>query len=77
VYWFDDDGGGSCRVPASWRLLYKAGDKWLPVRTTDLFGVAKDVYNTTRFSPVKSTAFRLEIQSPADFSVGIQEWKIK
>ena len=77
VYWFDDDGGGSCRVPASWKLLYKAGDKWLPVRTKDLFGVARDAYNTIRFSPVKSTAFRLEIQSPADFSVGIQEWKIK
>ena len=25
VYWFDDTGGGGCRVPASWRVLYKSG----------------------------------------------------
>jgi hypothetical protein len=26
LYWFDDTGQGSVRVPASWRLLYKDGD---------------------------------------------------
>ena len=26
IYWFDDTGRGSCRVPASWQLLYKDGD---------------------------------------------------
>jgi len=25
VYWFDDTGSGQCRVPASWRILYRAG----------------------------------------------------
>jgi uncharacterized protein len=77
VYWFDDAGGGSCRVPASWRLFYKSGDQWLPVRTADAFGTAKDAYNEVKFSPVKTTALRLEIQGPADFSAGIQEWKVK
>ena len=31
VYWFDDAPQGGCRVPASWRLLYKEGDAWKPV----------------------------------------------
>ena len=34
VYWFDDTGRGGVRVPASWRLLYKNGDQWMPVETT-------------------------------------------
>ena len=30
VYWFDDTGVGECRVPGSWKALYKAGNKWVP-----------------------------------------------
>jgi len=41
VYWFDDTGQGECRVPRSWRVLYKSGAQWLPVATRDAFGVAK------------------------------------
>ncbi|MCH7871779.1 MAG: glycoside hydrolase family 127 protein, partial [Planctomycetes bacterium] len=26
VYWFDDTGRGQCRLPKSWRLLYRDGD---------------------------------------------------
>ena len=49
----------------------------MPVETRDAFGVAKDTYNTVRFSPVKTTAIRLEVVLPTAFSVGIQEWKVK
>ena len=37
VYWFDDTGRGGVRVPASWRLLYKSGDQWLPVTPQTAF----------------------------------------
>lgn len=77
VYWFDDTGGGSCRVPASWKLLYRAGEKWRPVSGAGPFGVAKDAWNSVRFSPVRTTALRLEIQAQKDWSVGVHEWKIK
>jgi uncharacterized protein len=77
VYWFDDTGQGECRVPASWKAFAKAGDKWIPVQTSDPFGTAKDAYNTVRFAPVQTTGLRLEIQLPAKFSGGIQEWKVK
>ena len=77
VYWFDDTGQGECRVPASWKAFYKAGDKWLPVRNAGLFGVIKDAYNTVRFVPVTTAGLRLEIQLPETFSAGIQEWKVR
>jgi hypothetical protein len=77
VYWFDDTGQGECRVPRSWRVLYKQGNQWLPVETRDTFGVAKDAYNIVRFTPVTTTALRVEVVLPAAFSAGIQEWKVK
>jgi len=77
VYWFDDTGGGECRVPASWKVIYKDGDKWLPVKDAGAYGVEKDKYNTVKFSPVKTSGLRLEIQLQAEFAAGIQEWKVK
>jgi len=77
VYWFDDTGGGSCRVPASWRLLYKTGDLWQPVAAAGPYGIAKDAWNTIRFAPVRTTGLRLEIQEQRDWSAGVHEWKIK
>ena len=49
----------------------------MPVASRDTFGVAKDTFNTVRFSPVKTAALRVEVVLPADFSAGIQEWKVK
>jgi len=77
VYWFDDTGEGECRVPASWKAFYKAGDKWIPVKAAGPYGVDKDKYNTVRFARVGTTALRLEVQLPEKFSAGIQEWKVK
>ncbi|HSA94741.1 MAG TPA: beta-L-arabinofuranosidase domain-containing protein, partial [Acidobacteriota bacterium] len=77
VYWFDDTGGGECRVPASWRLLYKTGEDWLPVKAAGEYGVAKDAWNTVKFAPVRTTALRLEVQMQDSWSAGVHEWTIK
>ncbi len=77
VYWFDDTGQGECRIPRSWRILYKRGDQWVPVETTGTYGLAKDQYNVVRFTPVQTSALRLEVQLPERFSAGIQEWKVR
>ena len=77
VYWFDDTGGGGCRVPASWRVLYKSGEEWPPVKAAGAYGVAKDAWNAVRFAPVRTTALRLEVQLQPDWSAGVHEWKIK
>lgn len=77
VYWYDDTGGGGCRVPASWRVLYKSGDAWLPVEAAGAYGTAKDAWNTVAFAPVRTTALRLEVRLQADWSAGVHEWKIR
>jgi DUF1680 family protein len=77
VYWFDDTGGGECRVPASWRVLYKSGEDWLPVKAAGEYATAKDAWNTIKFTPVRTTALRLEVQLQKDWSAGVHEWKVK
>lgn len=77
VYWYDDTGRGECRVPASWKLLYKKGGRWLPVSGASEYGVQKDTFNRVTFNPVRTTGLRLELQLQEKFSAGIQEWKVK
>jgi len=76
AYWFDDTGTGECRTPVSWRILYKDGDKWVPVETTDTYGVERDKYNKITFRPVLTTGLRLELKMQPDWSAGLQEWTV-
>lgn len=76
VYFFDDTGGGGCRIPKSWRLLYKDGNNWKELSNTGSYGVEKDKFNSVKFSPVQTTALRLEVQLQQDFSGGILEWRV-
>jgi hypothetical protein len=77
VYWFDDTGKGECRVPASWRLLYKDGDAWKPVANPSEYATATDTFNRTSFNPVTTSALRLEVQLKAGVSGGVLRWKIE
>ncbi len=77
VYWFDDTGGGGCRVPAAWRVLYKAGESWVPVKASGAYATAKDAWNAVRFAPVRTTALRLEIDLQKDWAAGVHEWAVK
>ncbi len=77
LYWFDDTGRGEVRVPASWRLLYKDGNDWKPVETMGSYGVEKDGYNKVAFKPVTTSGMRLEVVMQAQWSAGLQEWKVK
>ena len=76
VYWFDDTGRGSCRVPASWRLLFRDGDQWKPVEAASPYGVETDKFNLVTFKPVATTALRLEVQLQPKVSGGILEWRL-
>jgi len=76
VYWFDDTGRGECRVPVSWRALYRKGNEWIPVNNKNSYGAEKDKYNRVTFEPVMTTGLRLEIQLQEKFSAGIHEWKV-
>ena len=75
IYWFDDTGVGKCRVPASARLLYKAGEEWKFVPGGSI-GVKADTMNQITFAPVTTTAVRLDTQLQPQFSAGILEWQL-
>ena len=77
AYWFDDTGAGACRVPESWRVYYRSGGAWIPVKAAGEYGTAKDAWNTVKFPPVRTTALRLEVQLQKEWSAGVHEWKIK
>ncbi len=74
VYWFDDTGIGRCRVPKSWRLLWRDGDLWEEVTAASSYGAARDQMNVVTFAPVTTTALRLEVTQQPDFSSGLFEW---
>lgn len=77
VYWFDDTGRGACRIPASWKLLYRDGDAWKEVEGAEGFGVEKDRYNVVKFKAVETAALRIEAKLREGFSGGVLEWKVK
>jgi uncharacterized protein len=76
VYWFDDTGVGECRIPQSWKLLYRENGEWKPVGNPSGYGCAKDKYNQATFDPVETDALRLEVQLAPDVSAGIHEWRV-
>lgn len=77
LYWFDDGPGGGCRVPASWKLLYKDGEQWKAVNATVELGVKKDQFNKVTFAPVQTMALRVVVQLQPEMSSGIMEWRAK
>jgi hypothetical protein len=77
LYWFDDTGHGGCKVPASWRLLYKDGEEWKPVESAGPYGVEKDKYNRVTFKAVTTTALRVEVTMQPRVSAGVARWRVK
>ncbi len=77
VYWFDDTGTGQCRIPKAWRLLYQSGGTWKPVTHAASDPPSKDQWNRMKFSPIKTSSLRLEVELKPDFSGGILEWSVK
>jgi DUF1680 family protein len=79
VYWFDDTGRGQCRVPARWRLLWRAGDSWRPVTLTgkSAYDTGLDRFNRVTFEPVTTKELRLEVKLKPNFSGGILEWTVR
>ncbi len=71
VYWLDDTGSGECRVPRSWRLLYRDGDAWKPVVDSNGYATEKDMYNRTAFTEVTTRAVRLEVELQPHWSAGV------
>ncbi len=78
VYWFDDQPiGGECRIPESWRVLYKddAGE-WKPVKAQGAAGANKDAFNALKFEAIETKALRIEAKLRPNVSGGILEWRV-
>jgi hypothetical protein len=78
VIWYDDAPRGECRVPDSWKIYYKnSADKWIPAENESDYPTVKGVPNSVSFSPVKTTAVKMEIVLPKDNAAGIFEWSLE
>ncbi|GHT23845.1 hypothetical protein FACS189419_08320 [Planctomycetales bacterium] len=79
VYWFDDTGRGQCRVPKSWRILYKTGNDWKEVALTEgsAYRNEKGTLNAVDFAPITTNSLRLEVALPEGFSAGVFEWAVE
>jgi hypothetical protein len=77
VYWFDDTGIGECRMPKSWRVLYRENGEWKPVAHPSDYGCEGNRYNRATFDPVETDGLRLDVQMPDKFSSGILQWKVE
>jgi len=74
VYWFDDSGRGGCRVPKSWRILYRdANGSFQPVEDATSYGIEKDKFNEVTFKPAKTDAIKIEIVLRENWAAGVQE----
>lgn len=75
VYWFDDTGSGQCRVPASWRIVYRSGRSWFPVQKPSGYGTERNLRNRVTFTSVRTDALRVEMQLQQGFSSGVLDWR--
>lgn len=60
VYFVDDKR--FCRLPKSWRILYKKGNRWITVENQNPYSVKKDRFNAMTFKPVKMFSVRIEVE---------------
>jgi hypothetical protein len=79
VYWWDEQRiGRHCRVPATWRLVYRdANGGWMPVRGASAYGTKVDQFNRVNFEPIETTAIRIEAQLQPQWSGGVLEWRLE
>jgi hypothetical protein len=76
MYWFDDTGVGGCRVPQSWRVLWRPGRNWKPVEGVSEYGTKPDAFNRVAFTPVETLGLRIEVQLQPKFSGGVLNLKV-
>jgi uncharacterized protein len=77
VYWFDDTGVGQCRVPASWKLLYRDGSRWKEVQPKGRYGIKKDQINRLEFGNLHTESLRIVVKLQEEFSGGMLEWCVE
>jgi hypothetical protein len=74
IYWFDDTGRGECRVPKSWKVLYRQAEgKFKTVNNNTPYLIQKDTFNKVSFEPVRTDGIKIEVTLQDNWSAGVQE----
>ena len=77
-YWWDERRiKAHCRVPQSWRVLYREGGEWRSVPNAGAYGVEMDRFNRVAFAPVDTAALRIEVTLQPEWSGGVLEWRVE
>ena len=67
---------GRTEAPASYRILYWNGSRFVPVAQAQGLGTLGDLFNATTFDTVKTDKVRLEVAPAGEHAAGILEWRI-
>ncbi|HKV61363.1 MAG TPA: DUF5695 domain-containing protein [Candidatus Acidoferrum sp.] len=77
LYWaIQEDDQNPWKLPKSWRVLYRDGDSWKEVTPLTSYALAADREDDVTFSPVTTSALRIEVQLQDGATAGIYEWRI-
>ncbi len=77
VFWVSGpQGGANFTLPDSWRLLYRDGQQWRDVSAKAPLGKEANAFTTVEFSPVRTSALRIEVRLPRGATAGLAEWRI-
>ncbi len=75
VYWFKSNDGGVI-YPESWKLYYKSGNEWKPVKVKN-YPINEDGKpSTVKFKAITTNAMKLELENGRR-SAGLYEWVLK
>lgn len=78
IYWYDDQPWGGCKIPEKWDMEYCDNNgEWQPVPHADAYPVKKGAACTVHFDPVTTSAVRIHVYQPADYSCGLFEWSVQ
>lgn len=77
VYWaVQEDDSNPCKLPKSWRVLYRDGESWKEVSAAAGYPVAIDRESQVSFSPVFTSALRIEVLLQEGATAGMFEWRV-
>lgn len=77
VYWaVDDDPENVCKLPKTWRVMFRDHDKWKAVHPKLEYALLADQESGVSFEPVMASAIRIEVQLEDDATAGIFEWRL-
>lgn len=77
LYWLKDIPNGGCDLPEWYKLYYKRGQNWVEVDAETPYPMMEDELNRIVFTPVTTTAMKLEVQLQEKYSAGLHEWTVK